>query len=60
MLEDTSVDLLPWFKNNGMQANANKSHLLVNSKEKLCAKVGPCDIQRGYLSIDDKLAFEKG
>lgn len=44
VLEDTSVDLLPWFKNNGMQANADKSHLLVNSKEKLCAEVGPCDI----------------
>ena len=35
VLENTSVDLLKWFKNNGMKANADKCHLLVNSKEKV-------------------------
>ena len=35
VLENTSVDLLIWFKNNGMKANADKCHLLVNSKEKV-------------------------
>ena len=44
LLEYTSVDLLPWFKNKRMRANADKSHLLVNSKEKVFAKIGPCDI----------------
>ena len=30
VFENTSVDLLKWFKNNGMKANADKCHLLVN------------------------------
>ena len=33
VLEDTSVDLLTRFKNNGMKANADKYYLLMNSKE---------------------------
>ena len=33
--------LLKWFKNNEMKANAKKCHLLVNSKEKVCTKIGP-------------------
>ena len=36
---------MTWFKSNKMRANANKCHLLVNSKEKLCAKIGPCHIK---------------
>ena len=40
--KETSVDLLTWFKNNDeMRANADKCYLLVNSKEKVCAKIGP-------------------
>ena len=31
--EHTSIELLTWFKNNGMKVNADKCHLLVNSKE---------------------------
>ena len=46
VLEHTSVDLLTWFKNNGMKANADKCHLLVNSKRKVCAKIG-AKITRG-------------
>ena len=30
VFENNSVDLLKWFKNNGMKANADKFHLLVN------------------------------
>ena len=30
---------------NGMKANGNKCHLLVNSKGKVYTKIGPCDIQ---------------
>ena len=33
VIEDTSVDLLIRSKNNGMKANADKYHLLVNSTE---------------------------
>ena len=40
VLKNTSVDLLKLFKNNGMIANADKCHLLVNSKEKGCTKIG--------------------
>ena len=45
VLEHTSVDLLIWFKNNGMKANADKYHLLVNSEKKVFDKIGPNDIQ---------------
>ena len=38
LLEDTCVDLLTWFKSSEMKANADKCHLLVNSKDKACAK----------------------
>ena len=34
---------MTWFKNNGMKANADKFHPLVNSKEKFWAKVISCD-----------------
>ena len=63
--ENTSVDLSKWFKNNGIKANADKCHLLVNSKEKVCTKIGPYNIKSseqqkllGVLS-DNKLTFDK-
>ena len=41
-----------------MNANNNKCHLLVNSKEKMCARIVPCNIskQQKLLEtlIDDK------
>ena len=45
VLENTSVDLLTWFKNNRMKSSAGKCHLLINIKEKVFAKIGTCDIQ---------------
>ena len=39
VLENTSFDLTTQFKNNGMKANTDKCHLLVNSKEKMRAKI---------------------
>ena len=39
VLKDTPVDLLTWFR------NTDKCHSLVNSKEKVCAKIRPCGIQ---------------
>ena len=65
VLENTSVDLLKWFKNNGMKANADKCHLLVNSKEKVCTKIGSYNIESSEqqkllgVLIDNKLTFEK-
>ena len=38
VLEDTCVDLLTWFESNKVKANADKCHLLVNSRDKACAK----------------------
>ena len=31
VLENTSVELLKWFRNNEIKVNADKCHLLVNS-----------------------------
>ena len=48
-----------------MKANVYKCHLLVNSKEKVCTKIGPYDIesteQQKLLAvlIDNKLTFDK-
>ena len=64
MLKDASVDFFTLFKTNGMKANTDKCHLLVNTKENVCAKIGPCDIQISVLQnlvgvfIDNKLIFE--
>ena len=65
VLEHTAVEILTWFENNGMKANSDKCYLLVNVKEKVCAKIGPYDIQsseqqklQGVL-IDNKLTFDK-
>ena len=65
ILENASVDVLTWFKNNGMKANTDKCHLLVNSKEKVYTKIGPYNIesieQQKLLEvfIDNKLTFGK-
>ena len=64
VLENTFVDLLTLFRNI-MKAYADKFHLLVNSKEKRCAKIRPYDIQRSEqqkllrVFVDNKLTFEK-
>ena len=56
---------MTWFKNNGIKANADKYHLVVNSKEKVCTKIGPYNIESsdqqkllGVL-IDNKVTFDK-
>ena len=39
VLEDTCVDFLIWFEvSSEMNVNADKCHLLVNSKDKACTK----------------------
>ena len=48
-----------------MKANADKCHLLVNSKEKGCTKIGPYNIESNEhqkllgVLIDNKLTFDK-
>ena len=65
VLENTSFDLLTWFKINGMKANDDKFHLLVNAKQKMRAKIRPYDIQSREqqkllrVLIDNKLPFDK-
>ena len=65
VLENTFVDLLKRFQNNGRKVNADKCHLLVNSKEKECTKIGSYNIKNSEqqkvlgVLIDHKLSFEK-
>ena len=48
-----------------MKANADKYHLLVNSKEKVCTKIGPYNIESSEqqkllgVLINNKLIFDK-
>ena len=48
-----------------MKANAEKCHLLVNSKEKVCTKIGPYNIESSkqqkllWVLIENKLTFDK-
>lgn len=45
-----------------MKANADKYHLYVNWKEKVCAKIESCDIrssEQQKLLVDDKWTFNK-
>ena len=51
VVENTSVDLLKWLRNNGMKANADKCHLLVNSKGKVCTKIGSHNIKSSFFFI---------
>ena len=65
VLGKNSVDFLKWFKNDGMKENGDKCHLLVNSKEKVCTKIGPHNIESSEqqkllgVLIDNKLTFDK-
>ena len=63
-LERTAGDLFAWFNNNAMKANADKCHLLLNTKEKLKANISNYTIinsdQEKLLgvAIDNHLKFE--
>ena len=64
-LENISIALLTWFKNNGMKANANKCHLLLSCNNDLEANIGDAIIKSSDsekllgVTIDNKLNFEK-
>ena len=63
-LERTAGDLFAWFNNNGMKANADKCHLLLNTKEKLKANISNYTIINSHKekllgeTIDNHLKFE--
>ena len=48
-----------------MKTNADECHLLVNSKDKVCTKIGSCNIESSEqqkllgVLIDNKLTFDK-
>ena len=64
-LESVSVELLKWFKNNGMKANTDKCHLLISLQNDLEANIGETIIKSSNsekllgVIIDNKLNFEK-
>ena len=57
-------DFFTWFNNNGMKANADKRHLLLNTKEKLKANISNYAIINSHkekllgVTIDNHLKFE--
>ena len=62
-LEAVAKDILKWFDNNAMKANAEKCHLLVSTNESISANIGHASIKStkaekllGVL-IDNKLSF---
>ena len=63
-LELTTNNLLEWFKNNHMKANADKCHLLVTRDTDVIAKIGEFDVKNSReekllgVKIDSKLSFE--
>ena len=56
---------MKWFKNNGMKVNADICYLLVNSKTRVCTKIGLYNIESSKqqkllgVLIDNKLTFDK-
>ena len=53
-LEKTVDDLFTWFNNNGIKANADKCHLLLNAKEKLKANISNYTIK----NVEKKTSLE--
>ena len=64
-LEKVSVNLLKWFKNNGMKVNTEKCHLLLSLNNDLNANIGETIIKCSNdekllgVTIDNKLSFVK-
>ena len=63
-LEDESITLLNWIRNNGLKANPNKFHLLLSDpNEELSIKIDSFDIKNTQcqkllgITLDNKLTF---
>ena len=64
-LEDSACSIFKWFKNNQMQGNAGKWHVLLSTNEKIVTKVDSTEIENSQsekllgVTIDRQLSFEK-
>ena len=64
-LEDAANSIFKWFKDNQMQGNAGKCHILLSTKEKVVTKVDSADIENSQsekllgVTLDSDLNFEK-
>ena len=64
-LEDAENSIFKWFKDNQMQGNAGKCHILLSTKEKVVTKVDSADIENSQsekllgVTLDSDLNFEK-
>ena len=64
-LEKIAEEIFKWFKNNEMQANADKCHVLKSTDQKLHVNIGTLQIENSKcekllgVNIDSKLSFEK-
>ena len=64
-LEKIAEEIFKWFKNNEMQANADKCHVLISTDQKLDVNIGTLQIENSKcekllgVNIDSKLSFEK-
>ena len=64
-LEDAASSIFKWFKDNQMQANAGKCHILLSTKEKVLTKVDSVEIENSQaekllgVTLDSELNFEK-
>ena len=64
-LQDASKTLFSWLKNNGMKANADKSHIIFSQTKEICTNIcnekivnTSCEKLLG-IKIDSKLRFEE-
>ena len=64
-LEKIPEEIFKWFKNNEMQANADKCHVLISTDQKLHVNIGTLQIENSKcgkllgVDIDSKLSFKK-
>ena len=64
-LEKIAEEIFKWFKNNEMQANTDKCHVLISTDQKLHVNIGTLQIENSKcekvlgMNIDSKLSFEK-
>ena len=65
LLEKIAKENFKWFKDNEMQGNTDKCHVLISTSQKLHVNIGTSQIEnskhekRLRVNIDSKLSFEK-
>ena len=64
-LEKFAKEIFKWFKDNEMQGNTDKCHVLISTSQKLHVNIGTSQIENSKyekllgVNIDSKLSFEK-